>query len=461
MKRILYPILAICLNLTATGSEYSAIMTAKGILAVHDTPDLRFTMEIPGNKIELRTDPKHFSVVADGTQIQMQALFVTDIFGKSVEISPKGLLLAHRDWEERHQEKKCKVAMTSDTGLVMLSDNTEALLWLCRMADGVDSDITPSLYLTRVSGERLIVLNAVMGNGGDEQASRKALLAAANSFCKHEGPIDMEKLKETAKNPPAAAAAVTKDTGGNYEFPLNKRGGGIRILSGAKPPRIEFYDDYGSGVEVTWDSGLTLVKDGAWQTERGLFVSVENLAKPVANNGKLCDWKLKFSGKNPGFREHQKVLPQVDFGDPENGYFGNLIAGGGKPSKQGKDTAHTPTADSPERMAIMGVLRFDFYKDKKKARENPDKIFFVVHHLKVKDGWACVNVTPTKNGKEMGEPRWAVLRYQGESWEDVDYFDKLRPLSSEAESLDVLDMKAEIVRRLLSKLPGCPREIFP
>lgn len=159
-----------------------------------------------------------------------------------------------------------------------------------------------------------------------EVRTETKIVAAGNSLRIHDGPIDLAKLQESIKTlPPAAADGA--ESGGTYEFPLNKRGGGIRIVSGAKPPRLEFYDDYGDGVEVTWKSDLSPKGGATWQTDRNLVVRVEKLAKPWSVAGKRCDWKLKISGKNPGFREHQKVLPQVDFGDPENSeYLGTLAA---------------------------------------------------------------------------------------------------------------------------------------
>ena len=125
------------------------------------------------------------------------------------------------------------------------------------------------------------------------------------------------------------------------------------------------------------------------------------------------------------------------------------------------DEVRTPSIGSAERAAIINVLRFDFYLEKEAALKNPKKIIFVVKHLKVKDGWACVNVQPTRDGKDEGEPRWKLLRLVEGVWEDVDYFGKLFPFASEEETLDALDMKKGTVDKLLVKLPGCPKEIFP
>ena len=125
------------------------------------------------------------------------------------------------------------------------------------------------------------------------------------------------------------------------------------------------------------------------------------------------------------------------------------------------DEVRTPSIGSVERLEIINALRYDFYQEKEAAARNPKKIVFVVKHLKVKEGWACVNVQPTREGKDEGEPRWMVLRRANDSWENVDYFGKLFPFASEEETLEALDMKKGTVDKLLVKLPGCPKEIFP
>lgn len=450
-----------CLTQFAAAGEFSAIKTATGILVAHEDPENRFTVEIPGNTVEPLEHPQHFFLKIDGVPIQVQTVSRDQIFGKPVLISPKDLLLAHRDWEKRNIEKMLNAKLTLENALVPMNGDTDALSWSFSMPKGMDAEVGRQLYLTRANGDRVIVLNAAVLKGTREDAIRKTLIAAASSFRKHDAPIDLADLRKAA-NDASPATADAMASGGTYEFPLNHRGGGIRIVSGARPPRLEFYDDHGDGIEITWDSPLAPQKDLNWQTDRGLVVSVEQLAKPVTSGGKQCGWKLKISGRNPGFREHQKARPQMDFGDAENNeYFGNLVSPEAGDAVPEKEAARTPPAGSPERTAIMDVLRLDFYRDPEKARENPDKILFKVHHLKVANGWACVNATPTRNGKDAGEPRWAVLHRRGGTWEDVDYFKKLGPLPSEEAAMDALAMSAETVKRLIPKLPGCPQDIFP
>ena len=325
----------------------------------------------------------------------------------------------------------------------------------------MDAEVSRQIYLTRPVADRLLVLNAAAIQGVKEEAIRKTLLETANSYKAQDGPIDLERVSAAAEE---TAGEFGKDgvKPQDFVFILNKRGGGIRIAGTGKTCRMVLFDDFGEGVQDNWETELTRKPDGSWVTDRGIILRVEELPAPVVVDGRSCGWKLKMSGKDPAYFEIRRALPVAEFGDPEKTeYFGNPNSAKA-PSVAAKDEAvRTPPKGSPERDAIMNMMRFDFYRDKQKARENPDKILFVVHHLKVKDGWACANMTPTKKGKEVAEPRWAVLRESKNGWEKVDYFEKLRPFAREADTLDALDMSRSTIQRLLPRLPGCPPGIFP
>lgn len=458
MKCALYVLLTGCLSLSA--GEYAAVRTTAGVLVTHEAPETRFTVEIPGTKIEPLEHPRHFFLKVDGVPIQVQVVSIPDIYGKKVEVSPKGLMLAHRDWEKLHLEKALGAKLQLECALVALSDGSDGLFWAYSMPKGMDAEVSRQIYLTRPVADRVLVLNAAVVKGAKEEAIRKTLLASANSYRGHDDPSHPKGVSISTE---VAAPVIGKDAEKPQEFVfiLNKRSGGIRIAGTGTASRLVVFDDFGEGVEDNWETPLARKPDGAWVTDRGVILRVEALAAPVVLGGRKFGWKLKISGKDPAYLELRRVLPMVDFGDPENTeYFGNPVSAGDAVVAAKDQAAHAPPKGSPERDAIMDVMRFDFYKDKKKAGENPDKILFVVRHLKVKDGWACVNATPTKNGKEVAEPRWTVLRESKDGWEDVDYVGKLRPFAGEADAMDALDMSRETVRRLLPKLPGCPLEIF-
>lgn len=461
MKRISLLLFAFLIPTLATEEGVSAIKTASGVMVVWDTPDIRFTVEIPGKTIKPLEHPQHFFIKVDGVPIQVQTVSIPDIYSKQVEVSLKGLMLAHRDWEKSHLEKSLGAKLQLESGLVTLTDGSEGLVWSYAMPKGMDAEVARQIYLTRPVADRLLVLNAAVIQGAKEEVIRKTLLAAANSYQAQDGPVDLKRVSEVEEK---TAPEIGKDgeTPQEFVFVLNKRGGGIRIAGTGKACRMVLFDDFGEGVQDNWETELTKKPDGSWVTDRGIILRVEALPTPVVVDGRTCGWKLKMSGKDPAYFEIRRALPVAEFGDPEKTeYFGNP-ASAAPASVAGKDEAvRTPPKGSPERDAIMNVMRFDFYKDKQKARENPEKILFVVHHLKVKDGWACANVTPTRNGKEVAEPRWAVLKESKDGWGEIDYFEKLRPFAREADTLDALDMSRRTIQRLLPKLPGCPLEIFP
>lgn len=128
-----------------------------------------------------------------------------------------------------------------------------------------------------------------------------------------------------------------------------------------------------------------------------------------------------------------------------------------------QDVAHTPPAGSPERRAIMDLMRLDFYPDgPSAAHANPKGVSFKVIFLKVHGDWACTFVDPVDaSGKELAQPRWGLLRRKGGQWIDLKYFDALRPFPSEEAAQDALGMTPSTVARLRIVFPNAPSDIFP
>ena len=126
------------------------------------------------------------------------------------------------------------------------------------------------------------------------------------------------------------------------------------------------------------------------------------------------------------------------------------------------DAAYTPAAGTAERVAIMDVMRLDFYPgDPEAAHANPQGVSFKVIFLKVHGDWACTFVEPTKTGKSYAEPRWGLLRRKGGQWSDLNYFDALRPFPSEEAAQDALGMTPSTVAKLRTVFPDAPGDIFP
>jgi hypothetical protein len=124
---------------------------------------------------------------------------------------------------------------------------------------------------------------------------------------------------------------------------------------------------------------------------------------------------------------------------------------------------HTPPSGSPERQAIMDVMRLDFYSgDATAAHRNAKGILFNVRYLKVHGEWALVCVDPVNAaGKEIAEFRWGLLRRNSGQWSDAKYFDAIRPYPSEEAAQEALDMTASTIRKICQAFPDAPKDIFP
>jgi hypothetical protein len=132
-------------------------------------------------------------------------------------------------------------------------------------------------------------------------------------------------------------------------------------------------------------------------------------------------------------------------------------------SSQGQQGAHTPPSGSPERQAIMDVMRLDFYPgDLAAAHRNAKGVLFNVRYLKVHGDWALVCVDPVNAaGKEIAEFRWGLLHRKAAQWSDTNYFDAIRPYPSEESAQDALDMTASTIRKIWQRFPDAPKDIFP
>ena len=129
----------------------------------------------------------------------------------------------------------------------------------------------------------------------------------------------------------------------------------------------------------------------------------------------------------------------------------------------GEDSAYTPSVGSPERQAIMDAMRLDFYPgDAEAAHRNPKKVVFKVMFLRLHDDWACTHVDPVDaTGRQIAEPRWALLRRTGGRWIDAKYFDALRPFESEEAAQEALEMNPATIRKVRSVFRDAPADIFP
>ena len=117
------------------------------------------------------------------------------------------------------------------------------------------------------------------------------------------------------------------------------------------------------------------------------------------------------------------------------------------------DQLHTPPAGSPERKAIMDVLREEYKSG------SGIQVVFKVNYLKIHNGWAWTNVTPLgEDSKPLGEDLPALLHLEKGKWVNLD-------LIAIAEALDdpvgPNEPNAKYLQAVQKKFPGVPADIFP
>jgi hypothetical protein len=120
------------------------------------------------------------------------------------------------------------------------------------------------------------------------------------------------------------------------------------------------------------------------------------------------------------------------------------------------DTLHTPSKGSPERKAIMDVLRESY---KQYNADSKQEILFQVHYLKVQNGWAWADVTPLgAQNKPIAEGGTALLRFEDGKWSSIDLAtilaDPDNPMGDQEASPGFL-------KNLHQKYPQAPMDIFP
>src|SRR5512138_3871877 len=120
---------------------------------------------------------------------------------------------------------------------------------------------------------------------------------------------------------------------------------------------------------------------------------------------------------------------------------------------QTESALHTPAKGSPERKAIMDVLRDDYFK------QNNQRVVFQVNHLKVHQGWAWADVTPLDDkGHAVAEGGPNLLHYEKGAWAVVD----LTGVEDDPNNpMGPMDPRPRYIKNLQKKYPGVPADIFP
>jgi hypothetical protein len=120
------------------------------------------------------------------------------------------------------------------------------------------------------------------------------------------------------------------------------------------------------------------------------------------------------------------------------------------------DKLHTPAKSSPERKAILDVLRENFRINNVDGNQ---VVEFKVHYLRVHNNWAWADVTPLDaKGKPIAEGGTSLLQYQDGKWSAIDLTtippDPDNPMGDQEASPGFL-------KNLHHKYPQIPLDIFP
>ena len=112
---------------------------------------------------------------------------------------------------------------------------------------------------------------------------------------------------------------------------------------------------------------------------------------------------------------------------------------------------YTPEKGSTDRKEILDIFREDF--------EEKDKILFKVDHFLIASNWACANVIPLENNKEIAEPRWDLFTKVGGKWKSVDWAKDIN-IHNDFELIDLPNQKGRIAKLIVKSYPTCPITIF-
>ena len=182
---------------------WTALKSGDGVLFVWNRPDLGFSVDIKGNRIQPLNDPEHIFFDVDGIIFQIQSLPITDFApdAKKQRLSIQSILAAHRDWESQfisQQLLRTKLAIKSSNQ--NLPSGRELMLWQFDLPENLrNSNAKTQVYLTTVAGDYVILLNSVIGEKGSDVAVNKFLLDTIATLKVSSKPINLKQLQESLR----------------------------------------------------------------------------------------------------------------------------------------------------------------------------------------------------------------------------------------------------------------------
>jgi hypothetical protein len=181
------------------GNDIAAIeRPLGGFVIVWNRPDLHFTIELKGKKVEPDDSAPNGTVAfnIDGIVLPVQCTAISD-FAKNArkqKLTDLAILEAHRDWESRYQEQNLGAKINVASAPQQLSGGGEALMWKFDMPKAKKP--VEQVYLTTVSGKSVVILNGVVTGKIPEKAVQKLLLDTISTLNVSSRPIDVQKLRE-------------------------------------------------------------------------------------------------------------------------------------------------------------------------------------------------------------------------------------------------------------------------
>jgi hypothetical protein len=183
----------------ADGNGVAAIKTGDGYLVVWNQPDIHFTLTLKGKDVRPMGSPGGSAAfTVDGVVFQIQSVAISEFIknARKQKLTDQAILTAHRDWESQYLEHTVGTKLDVTTVPQQLSIGSPGLLWKFDMPKTKGSE---QMYLTTVSGNNVVILNAFVAEKTPESAVQKLLLDTISTLNVSPRPIDVLKLRESIR----------------------------------------------------------------------------------------------------------------------------------------------------------------------------------------------------------------------------------------------------------------------
>jgi hypothetical protein len=193
-------------SLLAGQEDFSsgAIKTTTGFLLVWNEEKNHYTLEIKGDEVrQTSTERKFFAV--DGMFLQIVDASIGEFLeaGKRQTTDDRAILEAHRDWEVRFMEGEYGEKLKVESSWQKLQNGKDALWWQIEVPKRAGTNVTKQISLTTVNGDYVLMLGGVETDTIEAAATRRLLLATAETLKPSAGPIDLLKLQKQIREAPS------------------------------------------------------------------------------------------------------------------------------------------------------------------------------------------------------------------------------------------------------------------